>query len=161
MLANLRGNSHAIRMGTICYQTFSFLSTFVLVEERGFFLPVWRSLLLFIIIFESITIPLRLAFAVSSQLFLFWVELSIDVLFLFDILINFCITYRTKSGQLVKDRWRIARRYLLVSFPPGSNVFLLTFSNRVGLQSTCCLLFLWRSYPCCLDNSPSRQVVLP
>lgn len=72
---------------------------------------VWDVSLFLTIIYQAIIMPMRIAFEFKSNDFLFYLDIVIDCMFLFDILLNFNTGFYHK-GELIMKREHIVRDYL-------------------------------------------------
>lgn len=92
-----------------------FIDEYIIRESSKFRLK-WDIYIIVMALYNSITIPLNLAFN-TSQLDSIGVtifESFIDLSFFIDIMLNFRTTYTsTKSGEEIYDTQKIAKRYIL------------------------------------------------
>jgi hyperpolarization activated cyclic nucleotide-gated potassium channel 2 len=72
----------------------------------------WEALMTLCVIYYAIVVPLQMAFDVGSDSA---IELFFNVLFVFDIGVNFVTAFK-KRGVLIKDRREIANEYLRTWF---------------------------------------------
>ena len=90
------------------------------------------------IIYQSITLPMRISFELPSTDFIFYLEVVIDVMFLVDIVLNFNTGFVNK-GQVVLKRKLITQDYLrkwflvdLSSSMPYT--WILAWSEGIGIR---------------------------
>ena len=89
-------------------------------------MATWDILGLFFIIYQAIIIPFRLCYGVEPTGFWFFVESTIDICFMVDILVQFNVGF-IKRGNLIQSRSAICCNYvqgwffidLFASFPYG------------------------------------------
>lgn len=74
---------------------------------------LWNTSLVFLIMFLAITVPYRIAFEenAASQAWVF-TDISIDFLFIIDVVLNFLTAYEDENGVLVVEKTKIAKVYL-------------------------------------------------
>ena len=72
---------------------------------------VWDISLFVAIIYQSMSLPFKIAFEVKDSEFMFWFENTIDVMFIFDMLLNFNTGYHEKS-RLILSRRKIFTNYV-------------------------------------------------
>ena len=78
----------------------------------------WDIVVMVCAIFNCFTIPLKVAFEppqLEKPLFN-TINFCVDLIFLFDMIINFRTTYIDSHGQEVTNPWSIARNYLKFNF---------------------------------------------
>jgi hypothetical protein len=75
----------------------------------------WDITLFFFIIYQSISLPMRVSFEMESNNFSFYLEIMIDVMFISDIFVNFNTGYYDKNVLIMK-RSLIARQYIAFWF---------------------------------------------
>ena len=71
----------------------------------------WDIILLFSIVYQAISLPLKVSFEIHTTDFMFLLDFTIDVMLIIDIMFNFNTGFYTKN-QLVMRRYDIARDYL-------------------------------------------------
>ena len=110
------------------------------------FRKLWDVAQVVLLIYVAIAVPYRMGFEIDVpwNTTWFWIELCVDVYFMFDILINFRTAYRTEEGELVIQPKKIARNYLhswfaidLCACFPATYIGLAvmgTDSNQEGAQ---------------------------
>ena len=69
-------------------------------------------MLCFAMLFTGIYLPIRVAFANNISLGWFITECIVDVIFFFDIFVNFLSAFYTDEHVLVVNKREIAKRYL-------------------------------------------------
>lgn len=79
------------------------------------FRGAWDISLFIFIIYQSISLPMRVAFEMESTDFSFHLEIIIDVMFISDIFINFNTGYYVKNVIIMK-RALIAKNYIVLWF---------------------------------------------
>ena len=72
---------------------------------------MWDVLLLISIVYQGISLPLKVSFEIDTTDFMFILDFTIDVMFIADIVLNFNTGFYTKN-QLVMKRFPIAKDYL-------------------------------------------------
>jgi len=72
---------------------------------------VWDISLFVAIIYQSMSLPFKIAFEVKDSEFMFWFENTIDVMFIVDMLLNFNTGYHEKS-RLILSRRKIFANYV-------------------------------------------------
>ena len=77
---------------------------------------VWDIQLFICIIYQSIMMPMRISFEMTTAEWVFYLEVCIDIIFLLDIVINFNTGYY-KGSQLIMGRKQIVKNYALSWFP--------------------------------------------
>jgi hypothetical protein len=84
-------------------------------------------------------LPMRISFEMTTSDFIYFLELSIDVSFLVDIMLNFNTGFQNKKGQLIMSREQIFSDYMglwfwvdLVSSLPYT--WFLAWSQGVGIR---------------------------
>ena len=84
-----------------------------LIHPDGKVKMAWNGVLVLILLYTAIIMPYRLAF-IDHVWFdtWFWVELTVDALFLMDFLVNLNTAYFNIDGDLVVSRRRIFLMYL-------------------------------------------------
>ena len=99
---------------------------------------VWDISLFVLIIYQGFFLPMRISFELPATEFLFHLDIVIDVMFIFDIILNFNTGFYQK-GQLVMKRAAIVRDYLtlwfwidLISSTPYT--WILAVSQGIGLR---------------------------
>jgi hypothetical protein len=80
---------------------------------------LWDLFVILLVLVNCITIPLSVSMSkiefLSSPTFKF-ISVCIDITFGVDIIVNFCSTYISPdTGELVVDRWKIAKNYMFGS----------------------------------------------
>ena len=65
---------------------------------------VWDILLFLFIVYQSLMLPMRISFEMTTSDFIYFLELSIDISFLLDIVVNFNTGFHNKKGQLIMSR---------------------------------------------------------
>ena len=98
----------------------------------------WDLLLLLAIIYQSIMLPTRISFETETTDFLFYLEVWIDISFMFDIILNFNTGFY-KDGKLMMTRKMIFIDYIslwfwvdLVSSIPYT--WILAWSQGISLR---------------------------
>lgn len=90
---------------------------FVIHPDRKLFWDIFVSMS---VVWSTLTVPYFLCFDVHPSLKcmreIYLTDVVVDVSFLADIFVSFCTAFKDDSGNLVKDRQRIARRYLVQTF---------------------------------------------
>ena len=71
----------------------------------------WDIVLFLMIIYQAIVLPMRISFEMTFNVFLFYFEIAIDCMFMFDIVLNFNTGIYLK-GKLEMSRKVIASDYL-------------------------------------------------
>lgn len=99
---------------------------------------IWDISLFILIVYQGFFLPMRIAFELPATDFLFHLDIVIDVMFIFDIILNFNTGFYQR-GQLVMKRELIVKDYLqmwfwidLVSSTPYT--WLLALSQGIGLR---------------------------
>ena len=69
---------------------------------------IWDICLFIFIIYQCISLPMRVSFEMPTTDFSFYLEIVIDIMFIGDILINFNTGYYEKN-QLIMKRSMIAK----------------------------------------------------
>ena len=86
----------------------------------------WDLSVLFLAIYNSVGIPLELAFYKSDNYYLMVFSNFIDLVFFIDLIIMFFTSYRNKMGSEVWDRKEISINYM------GSIRFLMDLIALLG-----------------------------
>ena len=80
------------------------------------FRTCWDALQVTCLLFVGISVPLRVAFSDMHEAgpteFLFWFEVGLDSLFIFDLFVNFRTAYVSSIGDVIIDNKKITLRYL-------------------------------------------------
>ena len=88
----------------------------MLINPTSRFMQRWDPLMMTMLIFVAIVTPYEVAFLETKLSPLFWINRGVDVIFILDMAVQFCLMY--ESNQLiggpvfVKDPSKIAKRYL-------------------------------------------------
>lgn len=89
------------------------------LEARGLIMPVgswkekWDLTILFLIFYSAVTVPLRVCFAAPAQGFMWLLEVSMTLVFIYDVYLNFRTVYfDSRAGMWVTGRPQLAQRYL-------------------------------------------------
>ena len=72
---------------------------------------VWDLSLFAAIIYQSLSLPLRIAFEIATDDFSFYLETIIDSFFIFDVFLNFNTGFY-EANTIITDRLEIAKDYL-------------------------------------------------
>lgn len=84
-----------------------------MVNPNGKFMTVWAFVLIFLMLYTASIMPYKLAFVDSEGIgFWFFFDLSVDGLFICDILINLQTPYLLSDGSYEKSRCKIFMKYL-------------------------------------------------
>ena len=112
-------------------------SSFI-IQPDSLMRAFWDISLFVCIIYQSITLPMRISFELNSTDFIFYLEIVIDMMFLMDIVLNFNTGFVHK-GQVIMKRRLITQDYLkqwfiidLVSSMPYT--WILAWSEGIGLR---------------------------
>ena len=84
-----------------------------MLPPNSVFKHYWDILILLFVLYYALLIPLQLAYELRTNVGL---EIFIDFLFMFDILVNFRTTFYDEDNQIVLDTKVVARRYLRTWF---------------------------------------------
>lgn len=90
--------------------TAKFKSRFVIYPDYAF-RATWDIFLFMTIIYQAISLPMRISFEVQSNDFLFYFEFLIDLCFIIDVVLNFNTGFY-KKGMLIMKREIIIKDYL-------------------------------------------------
>lgn len=80
-----------------------------MLPPNSSFKHYWDILILLFVLYYALLIPLQLAYELRTSVGL---EIFIDFLFMFDIMVNFRTTFYDEDNQIVLDARVVARRYL-------------------------------------------------
>jgi len=85
---------------------------FCLLSPGNNFKLLWNVIMCLLLVYTAFIMPYRIAFATV----VFWdgwacFELVVDVLFFLDVVLAFFTVEIEEDGELVTDRWKIARKY--------------------------------------------------
>lgn len=72
---------------------------------------MWDLSLFVAIIYQSLSLPMRIAFEISTDDFSFYLETAIDSMFIMDVVLNFNTGFY-EANTIITDRWEIAKDYL-------------------------------------------------
>ncbi len=104
-----------------------------MIAPNSKFKTIWNLLMLFLIVFISLTVPYRIPFEDNITNTWLFIDELIDIVFLCDIFINFNTVYEDEQGELVVSRKKIGLTYIkswflvdLVSCVPISLIFKLS-----------------------------------
>ena len=87
-----------------------------LLTSKDSFTKVWSVVMILILVYTVIVTPYAVAFIPEESVGLQIVGYAVDALFLTDIVVTFCSTYRNAEGVLVTNRKEIAKQYLKTWF---------------------------------------------
>jgi hypothetical protein len=74
---------------------------------------IWNFVLIFLLVYTATVMPYRIAFIDSIMFDSWWfIDLIIDILFLFDVFVNLTSAYYDHEGKLVTQRSTIFCAYL-------------------------------------------------
>ena len=73
------------------------------------FKTTWTVIIVFLLAYTAIFVPFRIAFMEKETVGLTVVEAIVDILFGFDILVNFISAIEDKSGKLITEHSQIAK----------------------------------------------------
>ena len=76
------------------------------------FKKFWSIILVLLLIYTATVMPYKMAFIDSQTTTWFWIDLTIDCLFLFDIYINLNSSYYNENGDFINSRRTIFLNYL-------------------------------------------------
>ena len=85
-----------------------------IIHPSDSFAVFWEWIILVLLIYTIFVLPLRLAFEHDDAKWGFYLDLTVDGLFLFDILVNFNLGFRSTLGPIVLERRLIMRRYVYI-----------------------------------------------
>jgi hypothetical protein len=83
-----------------------------LVMPQSTFKSIWSFCIIIFVSYIATVVPVRIAFEESTTQFWLYFDLSIDIFFFFDVIINFLSAYEDQNGDLVTDLKPIAKNYL-------------------------------------------------
>lgn len=87
-----------------------------MIRHDSSYKNLWDLFIIILVLWNCVTIPLQISLADLEFLNSDWFhgfETFVDISFAIDILVNFCSTYVSPdTGQLIVDRWMIAKNYL-------------------------------------------------
>ena len=83
-----------------------------IIHPQSPYKTVWNIIVLFMIIFISITVPYRIPFEDNTPPEWLYMDLVIDFLFIFDISLNFFTAIEDDNGELISDHGTIVKAYL-------------------------------------------------
>lgn len=72
----------------------------------------WDIALFFCIIYQAIVLPMRISFEMAFNEPIFYFEVIVDCMFMFDIIMNFNTGYYYQGNRLVMTRKHIATEYM-------------------------------------------------
>ena len=72
---------------------------------------IWDLGLFLAIVYQSITLPMRISFEISTDDFTFYLETVIDSIFILDVILNFNTGFYY-SNTIISDRYEIAKDYV-------------------------------------------------
>jgi hypothetical protein len=135
------------------------------INPTALWKTIWNVLGLLLILFLALTVPYRIPFEDTTPDSWLYLDVSIDSIFMIDVILNFFTAYEDENGELITDRNRIAQNYLktwfaidLVSSAPISliqkysttghvdNIKLLKLSRLPRLYRLLRLIKLMRLY---------------
>ena len=88
---------------------------FLVLNPNSMIRAVWDISLFIFIIYQSISLPMRVSFEMPTTDISFYLEIIIDIMFITDIFINFNTGFY-KKNQLIMQRAAIAKQYLELWF---------------------------------------------
>lgn len=100
----------------------------------------WDAFLAVLVVYSVVVVPLRIGFKeeASPRSAIFWFEVSIDFVFIIDIVVNCRTAYLTAHGLLEKRPRQIARHYLLswfvVDVSASIPVDLILLANQAFME---------------------------
>ena len=100
----------------------------------------WDAFLAVLVVYSVVVVPLRIGFneEASPRSAIFWFEVSIDFVFIIDIVVNCRTAYLTAHGLLEKRPRQIARHYLLswfvVDVSASIPVDLILLANQAFME---------------------------
>ena len=69
-----------------------------MLNPYGNFIKFWNLLIILLLIYTGIVLPPRMAFDDETLIDWFWVDITIDIIFITDIFINFNSAYENDDG---------------------------------------------------------------
>jgi len=84
----------------------------LIINPMSIWKTTWNIFILLIILFLAITVPYRIPFENVTPVG--WVDsdMTIDTIFIFDMLMNFFTAFEDESGELVTSKKKIGINYL-------------------------------------------------
>ena len=140
----------------------------LVISPRTWYMRRWDLVLLLLLLFTALVTPVEVAF-LTTVLFnvLFWINRSVDALFVLDIILNFFVAIvDPDDGQLIYHHPTIIKEYLrgwffidVISVMPFDLVSLMFENESVGKLKILRILRLLRSWiaphPSCGANFPA------
>ncbi|GIL81620.1 hypothetical protein Vretifemale_10634, partial [Volvox reticuliferus] len=77
----------------------------------------WDIFVLTLVLYSAVTVPLAFSYGLPSSFVLDAVDWILTAVYVIDIGINFRTAYHDDDGNLVRDSWPVAHRYLATWFP--------------------------------------------
>lgn len=112
--------------------------SYLLIHPDSTVRAIWDLSLFAAIVYQSITLPMRISFEMVTDTFTFYLETMIDSLFILDVMINFNTGFY-EANTLITSRFEIAKDYLkfwfwidLVSSIPYTWIF--AWSQGISLR---------------------------
>jgi hypothetical protein len=85
---------------------------FFMIDPTGLFKSSWNIIILVLVIFQSVVVPVRIAFEDNISTAWKTADYIMDAIFFTDIIVNFLCALETDQGDLIIDRKAIAIEYL-------------------------------------------------
>ena len=76
------------------------------------FKTTWTIIIVLLLVYTAIFVPFRIAFLEKETIGLTIIEAVVDILFAFDIIVNFLSAIEDRSGKLIVEPRKIAQMYL-------------------------------------------------
>ena len=82
-----------------------------MISPECTFKKTWNILIFILLIYTAVLTPIRISFKDESAYWLY-LELTTDILFMSDIVVNFLSAYSDKNGVIVFTKRKISKNYL-------------------------------------------------
>ena len=87
-----------------------------IINPTALWKTIWNVIGLMLIMFLAITVPYRIPFEDTTPEEWVLLDITIDTIFLFDVILNFFTAYEDENGELITERDRIAKNYVKTWF---------------------------------------------
>lgn len=87
-----------------------------IINPTAMWKTIWNVVGLLLILFLAITVPYRIPFEDTTPDEWVMLDITIDSIFLFDVVLNFFTAFEDENGELVIERRRIAKNYIKTWF---------------------------------------------
>jgi hypothetical protein len=87
-----------------------------LIHPDAPFKSYWDLWTWILILYSVLSVTLRIGFTAEPSRQWVWIDLAVDIFFFLDIIQVFNTAYWAETGELIVDRWKIIRQYVLTWF---------------------------------------------